>query len=46
MLVRASRNIPKVEVFEANQINAEDLIRYEQVIVVEDALPALAKRVQ
>lgn len=46
MLVRASRNIPKVEVFDANQINAENLIRYKQVVVTEEALSVLAKRVK
>lgn len=43
-LVLASRNLPKVEVYEANHVNAEDLIRRAQVLIEEDALPVLAKR--
>ncbi|MFZ5807026.1 MAG: 50S ribosomal protein L4 [Verrucomicrobiota bacterium] len=44
MLVLAGRNLPKVDIFEANQVNAEDLIRRAEVLIVEDALPVLAKR--
>jgi large subunit ribosomal protein L4 len=43
-LVLAGRNMPKVDIFEANQVNAEDLIRRAEVLIVEDALPVLAKR--
>jgi hypothetical protein len=29
---------------DAAQVNAEDLIRHKQVLIVNDALPVLAKR--
>ncbi|MFH1067024.1 MAG: 50S ribosomal protein L4 [bacterium] len=46
MLVRACRNLPKTEVFEAGQVNAENLLRHKQVAVVQDAFPILAQRLK
>lgn len=43
-LLLASRNLPQVEVMTATDVNAEDLIRYKQVLVVKEALATLAKR--
>jgi large subunit ribosomal protein L4 len=45
-LVLASRNLPKVEVLDANQVNAEDLVRYESVVLVKEAAPVIGKRLE
>jgi large subunit ribosomal protein L4 len=42
----ASRNIPKVSVIEARQVNAEDVLKHKQVVLIEDALPVLAGRLK
>jgi len=44
--VLASRNMPKVSVIEARQVNAEDLLKHKQVVLVQDALPVLAGRLK
>lgn len=44
-LLLASRNLPRVCVFHAQDVNAEDILRYKQVLILKDALPVLAKRV-
>lgn len=45
-LLQASRNIPKVEVTNANDVNAEQILRYKQIVVLEKATPILGKRLQ
>jgi large subunit ribosomal protein L4 len=42
----ASRNIPKCSVIEARQVNAEDVLKHKQVVLVEDAMPVLAGRMK
>lgn len=44
-LVLASRNLPKVDVFNADQVNAEDLIRRQKVVIEKEAIATLAKRI-
>jgi large subunit ribosomal protein L4 len=44
--VLASRNIPKVEVINASDVNAEQILRYKQVIIAEDAYPVLTNRLK
>lgn len=44
--VLASRNMPKCSVMEARQVNAEDVLKYQQVVLVEDAMPVLAGRIK
>ena len=44
-LLLASRNLPRVCVFQAQDANAEDILRYKQVLILEDALPILAGRI-
>lgn len=44
--VLASRNMPKCSVIEARQVNAEDVLKYQQVVLVEDAMPVLAGRIK
>lgn len=44
--VLASRNIPKVEVINASDVNAEQILRYKQVIIAEDAYPILTNRLK
>ena len=44
--VLASRNIPKVEVINAADVNAEQILRYKQVVVAEDAYPILTNRLK
>jgi large subunit ribosomal protein L4 len=44
--VLASRNIPKVEVINAADVNAEQILRYKQVIIAEDAYPVLTNRLK
>jgi large subunit ribosomal protein L4 len=45
-LLQASRNLPQVEIVEASEVNAEQLLSYKQVLILEGALPALTKRLQ
>jgi large subunit ribosomal protein L4 len=44
--VLASRNMPKCSVIEARQVNAEDVLKFQQVVLVEDAMPVLAGRIK
>jgi large subunit ribosomal protein L4 len=44
--ILASRNMPKVSVIEARQVNAEDLLKHKQVVLVQDAFPVLAGRLK
>jgi large subunit ribosomal protein L4 len=44
--VLASRNIPKVSVINAADLNAEQVLRYKQVILAEDAYPVLTNRLK
>jgi large subunit ribosomal protein L4 len=43
-VVRASRNIPKVEIVTADLVNTYQLLRYKNVIVTKAAMEALEKR--
>jgi len=45
-LVQAARNMDKVEVFDAAQINAEQVLNHKHVVVLEDAFEALAARLK
>lgn len=45
-IVLASRNMPKVEVIDAAQVNAEQIVKFRQVVLAEDACPVLAKRLK
>jgi large subunit ribosomal protein L4 len=45
-LVQASRNIDKLEVFDAAQINAEQVLNHKCIVVLEDAFEALAARLK
>ncbi|MDD5262121.1 MAG: 50S ribosomal protein L4 [Methylacidiphilales bacterium] len=42
----ASRNIPKVEVINAVDVNAEQILRYKQVVLAEDAYSILTNRLK
>ena len=42
----ASRNIPKVSVINAADLNAEQILLYKQVIIAEDAYPVLTNRLK
>jgi large subunit ribosomal protein L4 len=44
--ILASRNLPKVEVIEAAQVNAEHILTYRQVILAEDAYKVLSERLK
>lgn len=41
---RSGRNVQNVQLISADEVNAEHLLRYAQVIVTTDALSTLAKR--
>jgi large subunit ribosomal protein L4 len=41
---RSARNIQDVQLVSAEDVNAENLLRYAQIIVTTDALPTLARR--
>jgi large subunit ribosomal protein L4 len=41
---RSARNVQDVQLISAEEVNAEHLLRYAQVIVTTDALPTLARR--
>ncbi|MEM9444284.1 MAG: 50S ribosomal protein L4 [Verrucomicrobiota bacterium] len=45
-LILASRNIPKVEVVNASEVNAEQICRYKQVVLLEKAAPLIAQRIK
>ncbi|MEM9399299.1 MAG: 50S ribosomal protein L4 [Verrucomicrobiota bacterium] len=45
-LILASRNIPKVEIVHAQEVNAEQVCRYKQVVVLEKAAPLLGERIK
>lgn len=45
-LVRAARNIEKVQVYNAAQVNAEHVLLPRQVVVVEDAFAPLGERLK
>ena len=44
--VLASRNIPKVAIINAADVNAEQILQYKQVILAEDAYPVLTNRLK
>lgn len=41
---RSARNVQNVQLISADEVNAEHLLRYSQVILTADALPTLARR--
>ncbi len=41
---RSARNVQDVQLISADEVNAEHLLRYAQVVVTADALPTLARR--
>ena len=41
---RSARNVQNVQLISADEVNAEHLLNYAQVIVTSDALPTLARR--
>jgi large subunit ribosomal protein L4 len=41
---RAARNVPKVDLVLANAVNCENLLNYDKIILLGDALETLAKR--
>jgi large subunit ribosomal protein L4 len=41
---RSARNVQNVQLISADEVNAEHLLRYAQVILTADALPTLARR--
>lgn len=43
MLVRAGRNIPGVTFIRADSLNTYDVVRHDRLIVLQDALPVMAK---
>lgn len=45
-MVLASRNIPKVEVMQADHVNVYQLLRYQQVLVAKDAMAAIEERLK
>jgi large subunit ribosomal protein L4 len=45
-LQRASRNLPKIEIITASDVNAEQVLRHKQVLIVEDAMPTLSARLK
>lgn len=45
-LVRAGRNLPKVEIVPASDVNAEHVLAHQQVVIVEDALATLKARLK
>jgi large subunit ribosomal protein L4 len=45
-LMRASRNIPKVEVTTADQAHTYQVLRHRHVVIARDALPALEQRLK
>ncbi|MDR2463858.1 MAG: 50S ribosomal protein L4 [Verrucomicrobiales bacterium] len=44
--VLASRNLPKVSVINAADVNAEQILTYKQIIIAEDAYPTLTNRLK
>ena len=42
-LVKASRNIPGIEVIRADSLNVYDIVAHQQMIVMEPALPTIVK---
>jgi large subunit ribosomal protein L4 len=45
VLYRSARNIPGVSVVTAAEVNAMDIVKYRNVLMVKDALDAVCKRV-
>ena len=45
-LILASRNIPRVEIVAAKDVNVYQLLRYQQVVVTREAMAALEARLQ
>ena len=45
-LLRAGRNMPKVEIVPASDVNAEQVLAHKQVLIVEDAIAALKARLK
>ena len=43
-LARATRNLPKAKVIQAEGVNVYDLLRYERVVLTQDGLEALKER--
>lgn len=43
---RSMRNIPKVKVLRVDGLNVYDLLNYDQVVILKDALPVLEQRYQ
>ena len=43
-LTRASRNLPRAKVIQAEGVNVYDLLRYERVVITRDGLDALKER--
>ena len=41
---RSARNVQNVQLISAEEVNAEHLLLYPQVLVIADALPILARR--
>ncbi|GAB4245215.1 MAG: 50S ribosomal protein L4 [Candidatus Methylacidiphilales bacterium] len=45
-LLRAGRNLPKVEIVPASDVNAEQILAHKQVLIVEDAIAPLKARLK
>lgn len=45
-LLRAGRNLPKVEIVPASDVNAEQVLAHKQVLITSDAIPALQARLK
>ena len=44
--ILASRNIPKVEMVTADNVNVYQMMRYPQILVTKEAMPGLEARLQ
>jgi len=45
-LIQASRNIPRVEIASAEQVNVYQLVRYPHIVITQDALAGIESRLQ
>ncbi len=44
-ILKASRNIPKIQVVTSDEVNAEDILRYNKLVFTQDAFAKVAERV-